>query len=335
MALTRASLTRRKKSFAFVFCAAVCLSGPVLQGASRRKLPDESSSDTYTYIDKLTQACGSLCQVDAGFFEESRFFQRRVVQFSCGAVFSDDVFIQHGHGLVEPPKEIPPRLRSDFTLGGVVPIKKRYFSQTYLKKVAKTAIWSRQLVEDMKKLALVGQLEGNYGADETNHLKSALAHAAGVQGGRILVIGSENPWVEATLLAVGASEIVTLEYGSIISQHPQIKTMTPLDFKKLHVKNKLGQFDSIVTFSSVEHSGLGRYGDALNPWGDVLEIARSYCVCKQGGSLVIAVMYGSDEIQFNAHRVYGDLRWPYLATNWVQVHREDAGRQRVHVFSKA
>ena len=67
---------------------------------------------------------------------------------------------------------------------------------------------------------------------------------------------------------------------------------------------------------------------------DVLEIARSYCVCKPGGSLVVAVMYGSDELQYNAHRVYGKLRWPYLTSNWVQLYREESGRQRVHVFIK-
>jgi hypothetical protein len=43
---------------------------------------------------------------------------------------------------------------------------------------------------------------------------------------------------------------------------------------------------SIVTFSSVEHSGLGRYGDALNPWGDIIAIARAWCVTKQGGALL-------------------------------------------------
>ena len=93
-------------------------------------------------------------------------------------------------------------------------------------------------------------------------------------------------------------------------------------------------FDAVVSFSSVEHSGLGRYGDALNPWGDVLEIARAHCVCKLGGSLVLAVMYGADKLEFNAHRIYGSIRWPYLVTNWKQVHREAEGYQRVHVFEK-
>ena len=44
-----------------------------------------------------------------------------------------------------------------------------------------------------------------------------------------------------------------------------------------------------MTFSSVEHSGLGRYGDALNPWGDILTIAKALCVTREGGSLTIGV----------------------------------------------
>ena len=88
-----------------------------------------------------------------------------------------------------------------------------------------------------------------------------------------------------------------------------------------------------MTFSSVEHAGLGRYGDALNPWADVLEIARAHCVTKPGGSLVIGVMYGSDTVVWNAHRIYGPKRWPYLTTNWDQ-HYLGNGQQKVHVFVK-
>lgn len=38
-----------------------------------------------------------------------------------------------------------------------------------------------------------------------------------------MVIGSEKPWVEACLLAKGAKEVVTLEYGAITSTHPQAR----------------------------------------------------------------------------------------------------------------
>lgn len=87
----------------------------------------------------------------------------------------------------------------------------------------------------------------------------------------------------------------------------------------------------------MEHSGLGRYGDALNPWGDVLEIARAHCVSKAHGKLVIAVMMTpdyQDALEFNAHRMYGKRRWPYLTTNWKIIHRESSGDQVVHVFDK-
>jgi FkbM family methyltransferase len=85
----------------------------------------------------------------------------------------------------------------------------------------------------------------------------------------------------------------------------------------------------------VEHSGLGRYGDALNPWGDIIAIARSWCVTEEGGSLTIGVMYDKelDYIKFNAGRWYGKIRYPYLTTNWKQHYRGN-GIQRVHVFTK-
>ena len=35
-------------------------------------------------------------------------------------------------------------------------------------------------------------------------------------------------------------------------------------------------FDAVVSFSSIEHSGLGRYGDALNPWGDLIAAAQAW-----------------------------------------------------------
>ena len=110
-------------------------------------------------------------------------------------------------------------------------------------------------------------------------------------------------------------------------------------FKKAFHDGTLGIFVAVVTFSSMEHSGLGRYGDALDPWADVFEIARAWCLCKDGGSLTIAVMYGAypkgfDEIRLNAGRWYGLLRWPYLTSNWKQ-HWRGSGAQGVHVFTKA
>jgi hypothetical protein len=65
------------------------------------------------------------------------------------------------------------------------------------------------------------------------------------------VIGSENPWLEACVLEAGAREVVTLEYGSIISEHPKVKTLVPYEFRMRYLNNTLGRFDAVATFSSV------------------------------------------------------------------------------------
>jgi hypothetical protein len=46
-------------------------------------------------------------------------------------------------------------------------------------------------------------------------------------GGHILVIGSQTPWIEAILLELGAANITTLEYSPAVSEHPQIRMVTP------------------------------------------------------------------------------------------------------------
>ena len=87
------------------------------------------------------------------------------------------------------------------------------------------------------------------------------------------VIGSQSPWVESILLGEGASKVTTLEYNKIQSEHPRVKTLLPDEMADL-VNRGQANFDGVVTYSSLEHSGLGRYGDELNPWGDLVSMAR-------------------------------------------------------------
>ena len=79
-----------------------------------------------------------------------------------------------------------------------------------------------------------------------------------LEGKSVLVIGSERPWLEVVALAAGAANVVTLEYGEIVSQHHQINTITPKDFRNAYFEKKLPLFDAVFSFSSLEHSGLGR-----------------------------------------------------------------------------
>ena len=103
----------------------------------------------------------------------------------------------------------------------------------------------------------------------------------------ILVIGSETPWIEAMLLSKGVKSVTTLEYKRIQTQHPKLSTVLPHEFDKLY-KNGT-RFDALVSYSSMEHGGLGRYGDRLNPWGDLITMAKSWCILKPRALALVGV----------------------------------------------
>jgi len=62
--------------------------------------------------------------------------------------------------------------------------------------------------------------------------------------------------------------------------------------------------ESLSCLHTIEHIGLGRYGDDLDPGGDLKAIKELQRVVKNGGHLLIAVPIGQPKLRFNAHRVY-------------------------------
>ena len=66
-----------------------------------------------------------------------------------------------------------------------------------------------------------------------------------------------------------------------------------------------GSVDSLSCMHTVEHVGLGRYGDVIDPDGDLKAICELKRVMKQEGSLLFVVPIGGNpKIMFNAHRIY-------------------------------
>lgn len=51
----------------------------------------------------------------------------------------------------------------------------------------------------------------------------SLVKYANPKGKTCLVIGSQAPWIEAILLALGAEKVTTFDYIQITSEHPQVK----------------------------------------------------------------------------------------------------------------
>jgi SAM-dependent methyltransferase len=65
--------------------------------------------------------------------------------------------------------------------------------------------------------------------------------------------------------------------------------------------------DSIPSLSCMhvlEHVGLGRYGDPVDPQGDRKAMSELARVVAPGGQLLFVVPVGRPRIQFNAHRIY-------------------------------
>jgi SAM-dependent methyltransferase len=65
-----------------------------------------------------------------------------------------------------------------------------------------------------------------------------------------------------------------------------------------------GSIASLSCMHVVEHVGLGRYGDPLDPDGDLKAISELKRVLRPGGNLLFVTPVGKPRIQFNAHRVY-------------------------------
>ena len=90
------------------------------------------------------------------------------------------------------------------------------------------------------------KLEGAYGGSESRVLYNTInLYKHKVIGKNALVIGSNSPWLEAILLAVGAKHVTTVEYNRILSTHPQVLR---LRHTKHYINNPYNYF---ITYTSI------------------------------------------------------------------------------------
>lgn len=62
--------------------------------------------------------------------------------------------------------------------------------------------------------------------------------------------------------------------------------------------------DSLSALCSLEHFGLGRYGDPVDPEACFKCFGQIQKKLKRGGKLYLSVTVGSERVEFNAHRVF-------------------------------
>lgn len=135
-----------------------------------------------------------------------------------------------------------------------------------------------------------------------------------IGGKRVLVVGSTRPWYEAIALDAGAASVTTVEFKvpSKEHQYPLVgHTTCTLLTEGTHEK-----YDAIINVSTAEHTGLGRYRDAILWDADHLGVESLLKVLVPDGKMFFSVPMGNKVLIFNLHRVYGEQAFAELTTGW-------------------
>lgn len=216
----------------------------------------------------------------------------------------------------KPISRIPDSVWTNFTLDGLIEVEYGA-GPMFRNSSGQELTWSVEFLESYREKVRTRQPFGSYNSDALYPVFDEYSKLT-VLGKNCAVIGSEFPWVEAALLENGASSVTTIEYIPIkIIGVPRLTAVTPEQFitKRFNKDSYHTEllFDSIWSYSSLEHDGLGRYMDPINPYGDFLTMTKISCMLKPGGILFLAVPSNyHDTIRFNLHRVYGPIRYPIL-----------------------
>ncbi|MCA6436623.1 MAG: DUF268 domain-containing protein [Bacteroidota bacterium] len=111
--------------------------------------------------------------------------------------------------------------------------------------------------------------------------------------------------ISSTLhFAAIVSAFKTIEFYDYRPANLNLSNLTTnfADLTKLPFKNN--SIQSISCMHVIEHIGLGRYGDPIDPKADLVAMGELKRVTQVGGNLLIVVPVGKPRIQFNAHRIY-------------------------------
>jgi hypothetical protein len=65
-----------------------------------------------------------------------------------------------------------------------------------------------------------------------------------------------------------------------------------------------GYCDSLSCLHALEHFGLGRYGDPIDPSGFERGLCNMASLLTKGGIFYLSVPIGIDRVEFNANRVF-------------------------------
>jgi hypothetical protein len=216
---------------------------------------------------------------------------------------------------ITPPTEIPGHMRNDFTLNGQIPLYSLYFNETLSTRRngegwMKTYLWSNSYLSNhiwwfTPQNLSTTKCEWNLKGESIFHLNSCKHYSHMIKNKRVAVFNEkQDPWLESILVNTGASVVTSISFDNLpVCEHNIIKTISYDEFCKSSEK-----YDAIFSYESIQHYGLGRYGDSLNPNGDIQVMEQIYKSLNDDGLCFLRLPIGRDSLVWNAHRIYGPIR---------------------------
>jgi SAM-dependent methyltransferase len=95
----------------------------------------------------------------------------------------------------------------------------------------------------------------------------------------------------------------------VIDIRPLPHTIPNIRFHQLDLMGEIppewiGSTDSLSCLHTIEHFGLGRYGDKLDPEGHLKGLEQLKRMVAPGGRLYLSTPVGRQRVEFNAHRIF-------------------------------
>ena len=253
------------------------------------------------------------------------FFECKYYKHNCLRLFRD-IRLPNGrfkyvHAIAEPPENM---MNSDMPL-----VNLWYFDDLdpmfRIKNKTKLPV-DAHLFDKYRK-----QVSKNDSVDELDLKKIDIAllnlfksYEKFIDSRSILVMSCLSLWAEALAYEIGASQITTLALTHRFWHEPKLVWHYLNDYLDILMKKRaIEQFDNAVSFSFIDHSGLGRFGEPLSPEGDLMTMKQLHCMLKPEGLLFLGPLEMTNkeksELYFNAKRVYGQNRLQRLLNGWQLV----------------
>ena len=177
-------------------------------------------------------------------------------------------------------------------------------------------------------------------------LVSMVQHPHFFDGAKVAVFGSLDPYFENVALYLGAIKVTTFEYNHLTfgdindEDNDVLEVVTGDRYDALlraareggqgnaDYSRFRGHFDIVLSFSSFDHSGLGRYGDEIDGGADLAAMSFAGKVTKTGGHLFLTLPVGPDVTVWNLQRRYGSKRLPLMLRSFFEGENCDTSNER-------